>query len=70
VPGSGDIKKFLISLSKAIDDSILEASESDLREEFAAEGDDFDEAVQRVARAIERAKARRRADILREFDEM
>jgi hypothetical protein len=64
------MKKFLISLSKAIDDSILEASESDLREEFAAEGDDFDEAVQRVARAIERAKARRRADILREFDEM
>jgi hypothetical protein len=48
----------LSKISKAIDDSILDASEKDLREEFAEEGDDFDKAVARVDMAIERAKAR------------
>lgn len=48
----------LSKISKAIDDSILDASEKDLREEFAEEGDDFDKAVARVDTAIERAKAR------------
>jgi hypothetical protein len=48
----------LSKISKAIDDSILEASEKDLREEFAEEGDDFDKAVARVDSAIERAKTR------------
>jgi hypothetical protein len=48
----------LSKISKAIDDSILEASENNLREEFAEDGDDFDKAVARVDSAIERAKAR------------
>lgn len=48
----------LSKVSKAIDDSILDASEKDLREEFAEGGDDFDKAVARVDTAIERAKAR------------
>jgi hypothetical protein len=48
----------LSKISKAIDDSILDASEKDLREEFAEEGDDFDKAIARVDSAIERAKAR------------
>jgi hypothetical protein len=48
----------LSQLSKAIDDSILDASEKDLREEFAKGGDDFDKAVARIDSAIERAKAR------------
>jgi hypothetical protein len=48
----------LSKISKAIDESILEASEKDLREEFAEQGDDFDKAVARVGSAVERAKAR------------
>lgn len=48
----------LSKISKAIDDSILEASEKDLREEFAEGGDDFGKAVARVDSAIERAKTR------------
>jgi hypothetical protein len=48
----------LSQISKAIDDSILKASEKELREEFAEEVDDFDKAVARVDSAIERAKAR------------
>lgn len=48
----------LFKINKAIDDSILDAPEKDLREEFAEGGDDFDKAVARVDTAIERAKAR------------
>ncbi|WP_426533057.1 hypothetical protein [Bradyrhizobium sp. McL0615] len=48
----------LSKVSKAIDDSILDASEKDLREEFAEEGEDFDKAVAHIDTAIERAKAR------------
>lgn len=48
----------LSKIGKAIDDSILEASEKELREEFAEDGDDFDQAVARVNSAIDRAKAR------------
>ncbi|EKS31073.1 hypothetical protein [Afipia felis] len=48
----------LSKISKAIDDSILDVSEKDLREEFAQDGDDFDKAVTRVDSAIERAKFR------------
>lgn len=48
----------LSKIGKAIDDSILEASEKDLREEFAEDGDDFAQAVARVNSAIDRAKAR------------
>jgi hypothetical protein len=47
----------LSKIGKAIDDSILEASEKELREEFAEDGDDFDQAVARVNSAIDRAKA-------------
>jgi hypothetical protein len=48
----------LSKIGKAIDDSILEASEKELREEFAEDGDDFNQAVARVNSAIDRAKAR------------
>jgi hypothetical protein len=52
-----DLEK-LSKLDQAIDDSILEASEADLREDFKEAGDDFDKAVARAARALEQAKAR------------
>lgn len=52
-----DLEK-LAKLDQAIDDSILEASESDLREDFKEAGDDFDKAVARAGRALEQAKAR------------
>jgi hypothetical protein len=52
-----DLEK-LSKLDQAIDDSILEASEADLREDFKEAGDDFDKAVARAGRALERAKAR------------
>jgi hypothetical protein len=48
----------LSKIGKAIDDSILEASEKELREEFAEGGNDFDQVVARVNSAIDRAKAR------------
>jgi hypothetical protein len=44
-------------IGDAIDESILEASEKDLREDFAEQGHDFDRAVARVGSTIERAKA-------------
>jgi hypothetical protein len=47
----------LSKISDAIDESILESSEKDLREELAEEGGDFDKAVARVGSTIERAKA-------------
>lgn len=46
----------LSKIDEAIDQSIIEASEKDLREDFAELGDDFDKAVARVGSAIERAK--------------
>ncbi|WLA85203.1 hypothetical protein [Bradyrhizobium elkanii] len=52
-----DLEK-LSKLDQAIDDSILEASEADLREDFKEAGDDFDKAVSRASRALEQAKAR------------
>jgi hypothetical protein len=52
----GDIDR-LSKISEAIDDSIIEASEKDLREEIAEQGGDFDTAVARVRSTIERAKA-------------
>jgi hypothetical protein len=52
-----DLEK-LSKLDQAIDDSILEASEADLREDFEEAGDDFDKAVSRAGRALEQAKAR------------
>ncbi|MGY3424417.1 hypothetical protein ACVWZW_004892 [Bradyrhizobium sp. F1.13.4] len=52
----------LSKLDRAIDDSILEASEADLREDFKEAGDDFEKAVYfflaRAGRALEQAKAR------------
>lgn len=48
----------LSKIDKAIDDSILDASEADLREDFKEAGDDFDKAVARAGRAVEQAKAR------------
>ncbi|MHC2618238.1 hypothetical protein ACVIW2_000269 [Bradyrhizobium huanghuaihaiense] len=48
----------LSKIDKAIDDSILDASEADLREDFKEAGDDFDQAVARAGRALEQAKAR------------
>lgn len=48
----------LSRINKAIDDSILDASEADLREEFKEAGDDFDKAVARANAAMEQAKAR------------
>jgi hypothetical protein len=50
-------KDQLSKIGEAIDESILEASEKDLREDFAEQGDDFDKAVARVGSTIERAKA-------------
>ena len=47
----------LSKIGEAIDESILEASEKDLREDFVQQGDDFDNAVARVGSTIERAKA-------------
>lgn len=52
-----DLEK-LSKLDRAIDDSILEASEADLHEDFKEAGDDFDKAVARAGRALEQAKAR------------
>jgi hypothetical protein len=52
-----DLEK-LSKLDQAIDDSILEASEADLREDFKEVGEDFDKAVARAGRALEQAKAR------------
>ncbi|MGY3038313.1 hypothetical protein ACVIIV_007483 [Bradyrhizobium sp. USDA 4354] len=52
-----DLEK-LSKLDRAIDDSILEASEADLREDFKEAGDDFDKAVARAGRALEQAKVR------------
>ena len=52
-----DLEK-LSKLDQAIDDSILEASEADLREDFKEAGDDFDRAVARAGRALEQAKER------------
>jgi ElaB/YqjD/DUF883 family membrane-anchored ribosome-binding protein len=52
-----DLEK-LSKLDQAIDDSILEASEAVLREDFKEAGDDFDKAVARAGRALEQAKAR------------
>lgn len=48
----------LSRINKAIDDSILDASEADLREEFKEAGDDFDKAVARANAAMKQAKAR------------
>jgi hypothetical protein len=48
----------LSKISAAIDDSILDASEADLREDFKEAGDDFDMAVARAGSAVERAKTR------------
>ncbi|WP_368508727.1 hypothetical protein [Bradyrhizobium lupini] len=48
----------LSKLDRAIDDSILEASEADLREDFKEAGDDFEKAVARAGRALEQARAR------------
>ncbi len=46
----------LSKIDEAIDESIIEASEKDLREDFAEQGQDFDKAVARVGSTIERAK--------------
>jgi hypothetical protein len=48
----------LSKIGAAIDDSILNASEADLREDFKEAGDDFDKAVARAGSAVERAKVR------------
>jgi hypothetical protein len=47
----------LSKIDEAIDDSIIDSSEKDLREEFADQGDSFEKAVARVASIFERAKA-------------
>ena len=47
----------LLKIGEAIDESIIEASEKELREDFAEQGHDFDKAVARVGSTIERAKA-------------
>jgi hypothetical protein len=47
----------LSKIDEAIDESIVEASEKDLREDFAEQGHDFDKAVARVGMTIEMAKA-------------
>lgn len=46
----------LSKISAALDDSILDASEKDLREEISELGGDFDHAVARARSSIERAK--------------
>ena len=48
----------LSKIGAALDDSILDASEADLREDFKEAGDDFDKAVARAGSAVERAKVR------------
>jgi hypothetical protein len=48
----------LSKIGRAIDESILDASEADLREDFKEAGDDFDQAVARARKAVEQAKAR------------
>jgi hypothetical protein len=48
----------LSKIGQAIDDSILNASEADIREDFKESGYDFDRAVARAGSAIGRAKAR------------
>jgi hypothetical protein len=53
---AGDMDR-LSKIDEAIDDSIIESSEKDLREEFADQGDSFETAVARVASIFERAKA-------------
>jgi hypothetical protein len=53
---AGDMDR-LSKIDEAIDESVIESSEKDLREDFAEQGDDFDKAVARVASVIERAKA-------------
>jgi hypothetical protein len=52
-PGNADR---LSKIDQAIDESIIHASEKDLREDFAEQGHDFDKAVARVGSTIERAK--------------
>jgi hypothetical protein len=47
----------LLKIGEAIDESIIDASEKELREDFAEQGHDFDKAVARVGSTIERAKA-------------
>lgn len=47
----------LSKISDAIDESIIETPELELREDFASLGDSFDKAVARVGSTIERAKA-------------
>ncbi|SHI13659.1 hypothetical protein [Bradyrhizobium erythrophlei] len=46
----------LSKIDQAIDESIIHASEKDLREDFAEQGHDFDKAVALVGSTIERAK--------------
>jgi hypothetical protein len=52
-----DLEK-LSKFDEAIDDSLLNASEAELREDFKEAGDDFDKAVARAGSAVERAKVR------------
>jgi hypothetical protein len=47
----------LLKIGEAIDESIIEASEKELREDFAEQGHDFEKAVARVGSTIEKAKA-------------
>lgn len=47
----------LSKIDEALDESIIEASEEELREDFAEQGHDFDKAVARVGSTIEKAKA-------------
>ena len=48
----------LSKIDESIDESIIEAAEKDLREDFAEQGDDFDKAIARVGSTIERANHR------------
>jgi hypothetical protein len=52
----GDMDR-LSKIDEAIDESIIEASEKEIREDFAEQGHDFDKAVARVGSTIEKAKA-------------
>jgi hypothetical protein len=52
----GDMYR-LSKIDEAIDESIIEASEREIREDFAEQGHDFDKAVVRVGSTIEKAKA-------------
>jgi hypothetical protein len=47
----------LSKIDEALDESIIEASEKDLRADFVEQGHDFEKAVARVGSTIERAKA-------------